>query len=68
MFEGLTAMQDRLFQRWLKSSQPCRIGCQEMVEKWTAMQDKYSRDVTAMSQPFKIGCPRDACKVRSHAG
>ena len=45
MVEKLTAVQDRLFQRWLRSSQPCRIGDPEMLAKVTAMQDKYSRDV-----------------------
>ena len=53
ILEKLTAMQDRLVQSWLKSSQPCRIGCPEMFEKFTAM-----------SQPFKIGCPRHASKVQ----
>ena len=26
MFEKVAAMQDMLFQRWLKRSQPCKIG------------------------------------------
>ena len=64
MFEMLPAMQDRLFQRWLKSSQPCRVGCLEMLEKLTAMQEKDSSDVHSMSQPCKIGCSRGGQKPK----
>ena len=30
--EKLTAFQDRLFQRWLERSQPCKIDVPEMLE------------------------------------
>jgi len=45
MLEKLTAMQDRMSQRCVKSAQPCGIGCPKDVSKLTAMQGKYFRDV-----------------------
>jgi len=43
MLEKLAAMQDMLFQRWLRSPQPCRIGCPKRCLK--------------SSQPCRISIP-----------
>ena len=63
MLEKLTAMQDRLLQRCLKSSQPFRISIPEMLEKLTAMLSLLEK-LTAM----QIGCTRATRKAHSHAG
>ena len=48
MVEKLTAIQDRMSQRCLTSSQPCdshaRLDAPEMLVKLTAMQDRMSKD------------------------
>ena len=41
MIEKLTAMQDRLSQRWLKSSQPCRIGCTRNASQPCSPRDAW---------------------------
>ena len=60
MLEKLTAMQDRLLQRCLKSSQPFRISIPEMLEKLTAMLSHARKDAAKMPQKLKVvRCSRD---------
>ena len=58
MIEKLTAMQDRLSQRWFKSSQPCRKGCTRNASQPCSPRDAWK----AQSHPG------NDWRVHSHAG